>query len=299
MPLSDRCRVILLSGVCYLVVTHAGQTAETPPRDAAGLANIQMVTDTDAARSGQTMMVGLLLKPEPGHHTYWKAPGIVGIGTNQIWSLPPGVSAGPTFWPPPQRISMAGITAYGYPEEVLLLTEITVSADYSGDSLDLKLRVGWMACSAQCNPGVADLDLRLPVEAKDAPVRRAKKWQDRFDATRALQPSKVPAEWVLRLENISDTEFDLLLSIPGLPHAAHEEISFFSYDQQVHSDKEQILTAPSGGGTRRLRLTRSEITPKDATTVSGLLYRPAGWPGLPTPWVEVSVPWKASLSDPS
>lgn len=280
------------------MVTNAGRAAKTPPRDEAGLANIQLVTDTDAVQTGQTLMVGLLLKPEPRHHTYWKAPGIVGIGTTQIWNLPPGVAVGPTFWPPPQRISMAGITAYGYPEEVLLLTEISVPADYSGDSLDLKLRVGWMACSAQCNPGVADLELRLPVEAKDAPVRWVKKWQDRFAATRALQPSKAPAEWVLRLENITDTEFDLLLSIPGLPHSNKEEISFFSYDQQVNSDKEQILTASPEGGLGRLRLTRTDITPKDATTVSGLLYRPGGWPGLPTPWVEISVPWKSAVSAP-
>lgn len=297
MPFSERCRIMLLSGAVCLAVTHEGHAAETPPRDAAGLANIQMVTDTDAAQSGQTMMVGLLLKPEPGHHTYWKAPGIVGISTTQIWSLPPGVVAGPIFWPPPQKISMAGITAYGYPQEVLLLTEISIPADYSDDSLVLKLRVGWMACSAQCNPGVADLELLLPVAAKDKPVRQDKKWHDRLVATRSLQPATAPQDWVLQLENISDTEFNLVLSIPGWPHSIDEPISFFSYDQQVHSDKEQILTASPEGGIC-LRLTRSDITPKDATTVSGLLHRPGGWPGLASPWVEVSVPWIPAVSAP-
>lgn len=297
MPFSDQCRFMLLWGVLTFVIITAGQAAETRPRDGAGLANIQMVTDTDAVQTGQTLMVGLLLKPEPGHHTYWKSPGIVGIGTTQIWSLPPGVTAGPIIWPPPKRISMAGITAFGYPEEVLLLTEIRVPSDYPGEFLDMKLRVGWMACSAQCNPGTADLELRLPVEAGDASMSRVESWHQRFSQTLALQPAPAPAAWKIEVSNISDTEFDLILSIPGLPHS-EEEISFFSYDQQVNSDKPQILTTSPEGGTRRLRLTRSDISPEDAKIVSGLLYRPAGWPGLTTPWVEVSVPWNAAVSEP-
>jgi DsbC/DsbD-like thiol-disulfide interchange protein len=298
MSFSARVRGILLATIFAIGVITAGQAAETPPRDAAGLANIQMVTDTDAIQPGQTLMVGLLLKPEPGHHTYWKSPGIVGIGTTQIWSLPPGVNAGPTYWPPPKRISMAGITAFGYPEEVLLLTEIKVPSDYPEESLDLKLRVGWMACSAQCNPGTADLVLRLPVEAADAPIRRVQQWHQRFSETLALQPAAALAAGNVEVSHRSNTEFDLIIRIPGLPHSTDEEIFFFSYDQQVNSDKPQILTASPEGDTRLLRLTRSDISPKDAKTVTGLLFRSAGWPGLTTSWVEISVPWKTAASEP-
>jgi len=277
--------------------TDAVTAAETPPRDAAGLANIQLVTELDAVQPGKTFLIGLLVAPEPGHHTYWKAPGIVGVATTQIWTLPPGCVVGETHWPTPSRISMAGITAYGYPDEVLLLTEIAVPADYTGDSVDLKLRVGWMACSAQCNPGIADLELRLPVEAEDAPVRTVAAWHTRFAETLALQPSSAPAEWRLSLQEINDTEFDLVLTLPDLENFAHDGLSFFSYDQQVHSDKEQILTTVSDGSTLRLRLTRTEFAPTDATHLTGLLFCPQGWPGLDSSWVEISVPWHPDTTD--
>ena len=41
-------------------------------------------------QAGQSLMLGLLLKHQPGWHTYWLNPGDSGLATQLNWTLPPG-----------------------------------------------------------------------------------------------------------------------------------------------------------------------------------------------------------------
>ena len=41
-----------------------------------------------AVQPGQAITVGLFIQHVPEYHTYWKAPGIVGVPTTINWKLP-------------------------------------------------------------------------------------------------------------------------------------------------------------------------------------------------------------------
>ncbi|MDP4849843.1 MAG: protein-disulfide reductase DsbD family protein, partial [Verrucomicrobiales bacterium] len=119
-----------------------------------GLQKIQLVTDISAITPGEEFTVALIIDPLPDHHTYWRGPGIVGVATTFNWTLPDGFSAGEVAWPPPQKVLMAGITAYGYRDRQMLLTTITPPDIIEGSEVTLSARFAWMACATSCYPGV-------------------------------------------------------------------------------------------------------------------------------------------------
>ena len=59
----------------------------------------------------QKVWVGWHIERDHGWHTYWKHPGDVGIPPQVEWDLPAGCEAGEIVFPPPKRVSMAGISA--------------------------------------------------------------------------------------------------------------------------------------------------------------------------------------------
>ena len=76
---------------------------------------------------GDTVLVGVQLKMEPGWHTYWKNPGEAGQATEIKWTLPVGVTAGEIQWPLPHKIPPADVVTYGYQDEVVLLVPLKVA----------------------------------------------------------------------------------------------------------------------------------------------------------------------------
>ena len=88
-------------------------------------ADLKFVAAVSAIQPGVPFTVALHIRHEEGFHTYWKAPGIVGLPTMIEWKLPPGFSAGPIEWPSPELVDMASHPAHGYHRDVLLLTKKT------------------------------------------------------------------------------------------------------------------------------------------------------------------------------
>src|SRR5262245_53837871 len=64
---------------------------------------IELVSEVTSIVPGKPFYVGLHLQHQPGDHTYWRFPGIVGVPTGIKWELPEGFKAGPIEWPEPQR----------------------------------------------------------------------------------------------------------------------------------------------------------------------------------------------------
>ncbi|HNJ48764.1 MAG TPA: protein-disulfide reductase DsbD family protein, partial [Novosphingobium sp.] len=54
-----------------------------------------------AARPGETVLLALHMRPEPGWHGYWQNPGDAGLGITLDWTLPKGASAGALQYPVP------------------------------------------------------------------------------------------------------------------------------------------------------------------------------------------------------
>ena len=123
----------------------------------------QLVTEKAAAKPGSTLVVGLRLRMEPQWHTYWKNPGDSGLPTKIKWTLPAGWKSGDIQWPYPQKLPVGPLMNYGYEDEVILLTDISIPADAAPGKADLKADVEWLVCKDICIPEKGSLDLSVPV----------------------------------------------------------------------------------------------------------------------------------------
>src|SRR5439155_14515958 len=74
----------------------------------------RLILSAAAARAGETVTAGVLLKMPPGWHTYWKNSGDSGAPTKIDWQLPDGIKAGEIQWPVPEKLTVADLTTYVY-----------------------------------------------------------------------------------------------------------------------------------------------------------------------------------------
>jgi len=123
----------------------------------------KLLLSADTAKPGDTILVGVDLKMEPGWHTYWKNPGEAGQATEIKWELPPGVTAGAIEWPLPEKLPPAEVTTYGYENEVMLLVPLTLETNLSAGTLNLAAKVSWLECKEVCIPAGADVQAALVV----------------------------------------------------------------------------------------------------------------------------------------
>lgn len=269
-----------------------GLALESEPISRPGIERAQFVTDVTAVVPGEPFTIGLRLDPLPGHHTYWRGPGIVGVATRLDWTLPEGFRSGGMIWPPPGRVLMAGIAANGYKGSVLLLTEITPPAAIPNGEVVIAARASWMSCAVSCNPGIADLTLKIPVAKAGETPPRDEAIARAFSQVRESAPKPAPQAWAVLPRLAAPDRIELTATIPGLEVREAKTIQVFCNDLQVDSDEPpvvEILDATKG--VVRLSLSRPEFAPKSPRALSGVLHCPAGWPGIGSSYVEFSAPW--------
>ena len=129
----------------------------------------QLILSAEAARPGETVMAGVLLKMPAGWHTYWKNSGDSGAPTKIDWQLPEGIKAGETQWPLPEKLTVSDLTTYIYHDEILLMTPLTVAAEAAAGSKEVKAQVSWLECERVCLPGKAEVKATLEVGPKTKP----------------------------------------------------------------------------------------------------------------------------------
>ena len=83
------------------------------PAGAAVKTQARLILSAEAARPGETVTAGVLLKMPSGWHTYWKNPGDSGEATKIVWQLPGGVQAGEIQWPVPEKLNVDGVADAG------------------------------------------------------------------------------------------------------------------------------------------------------------------------------------------
>lgn len=120
---------------------------------------VQLHAAGETFEPGKPMWVGVRFDIEPQWHIYWHNPGDAGLATSLDWSLPPGWTASRIHWPLPRRFTdFGGLRAFGYEEQVVLLTRITPPADASpvpAAQAPLSVRAQWLACRDRCVLGEA------------------------------------------------------------------------------------------------------------------------------------------------
>ena len=151
----------------------------------------ELVSEYRQLQPGQTVTLALHTQHEPHWHSYWLNPGDSGLATSINWQLPPGVTAGPIEWPTPQAIRIPPLVNYGYENQTVLLTQLTLPADYTSSSLPLKATVDWLVCQEICIPASAQLVLTLPVAATSVLSDEA---ASLFSVARAALPTPLPVK---------------------------------------------------------------------------------------------------------
>ncbi len=229
-----------LSVLACLIAFAASLPGATP--------GVELSLISDGAAPAKPFRVGVLIHHLPGFHTYYRAPGIVGLPTTIAWELPPGFTAGELQWPAPEETKMFDYKAYGYESDTLLFATITPPPN-APPTFTIGAKVTFMACSTTCHPGAATLTLPFP----DTGAR-----PDAFARATALIPPNAGTEATARLE-----ESALVLTLPGpagglvfVPDGNH-------YDPNSPQRAE--------GSELRVPVLRDMPVPSGARAVSGLL----------------------------
>src|SRR4030081_2067940 len=96
-------RLLYLNG--YMSSLTPGPESQAQVYEGKQLVAASLVADTNAVIPGKPFTAGLLLRMEPGWHTYWKFSGDAGIPIDLKWQLPPGWKIGELKWPVPMKFN--------------------------------------------------------------------------------------------------------------------------------------------------------------------------------------------------
>jgi len=146
---------------------------------------LRLITDRTAAAPGETFRLGLWLEQDEGWHTYWRYNNDVGLPTLIDWSVPQGATTTDYVYPVPQRFDLEGIVSYGYDDQVLLFTQVTLPDDLPEGPITLAAEASWLTCEVQCIPGQGRVELPFTVGSGGEPSVYAPLF-DHFEAQHPL-----------------------------------------------------------------------------------------------------------------
>ncbi|MBC7842036.1 MAG: thioredoxin family protein [Gemmatimonadaceae bacterium] len=269
--IASRCREVVwrasVAGPMLLLLAGAAHGQQRPARDPSPHSDAVLISDVGSAPPGRTVTVAVRLTLDPGWHTYWINPGDAGLPLTVKWTLPPGVTAGPLQFPTPHLAPQPPLMSYGYENEVLVLTELTLPASAAvGSSLHIEGKADWLACAEVCLPATGPLSLDMPVSAgTPASTTSARTIAD----TRTRLPT-VLAGWNTHAWS-TPTGYTLAL-IRGQGAAPTPFVApyFFvdSADVLEHAEAQQVTQA---GDTLVLSLPRAKFGTGIAGTLAGVM----------------------------
>lgn len=241
-----------------LAVASWGQDIENPRCD------VELLLERTTVAPGDVFWAGVRFRIEPQWHIYWHNPGDSGIPTTIQWKLPKGLSAGPIEWPTPQAFRSSVITSYGYANDVILLTKITVAEDASLGSVELGADVGWLICKENCIVGSAAVERMIEVSEKSGGRSPEARW---LEAVADALPvsGKVTAGFAVDSNSLT-------LTFGGLPDPAEiVSVKFFSQTSQaIDYSGTQKLTLRAG--EILLTIPKSQFFEETPKVLKGVLY---------------------------
>jgi thiol:disulfide interchange protein DsbD len=257
-----------------------------------------LVAEVAAILPGEPFRVGLRIEHDPGWHTYWRQPGIVGVPTSLTWELPEGFLAGPIQWPAPERVKMLGLTAWGYERDVLLLVTITPPAGLrDGVFVDLRAKGAWMACGRTCHPGWGDFLLKLPVNAQaTTPVWDPAHKPLFAEATEELPPPLEGWSATVTSDETGGLQLHLQPDDPAVKVDATAHYEVYTYTPHVHSDESPQVSFPESGGVD-LALRPLPIPAEPVDVLEAVVECSTGWPpGRTRSFATIAAKWLPAKS---
>ena len=204
----------------------------------------ELVSEYQQLTPGQTALLALHFVPDEHWHTYWQNPGDSGLATSLSWQLPDGVTVGDIIWPTPSAIALPPLMNYGFEGQTILLSELSLPAGYSADTVQIGLTADWLVCEEVCIPASASFSLSLPVGA-DAVL--AQQYQPLFAEAKTRLPKLLNASGRF---DTSGSAFSALIDLPqGLNVsqffvAASELVDHAAEQQMVLNNNQLMLQQP-------------------------------------------------------
>lgn len=249
-------------------------------------ATVELIAEQQQVVAGDTVDVALRFVLEPHWHLYWANPGSNGLPIELEWDLPEGVTAGDIQWQVPERIPLDIFVNYGYEDEVLYLVPITISPDFAGERVDLKVEASWLICKDYCLPDEAELSLSLAVGTES----QASEHEDAFTAARA-KLALTDQTWALA-SVVDDAAKQLIVSVRSLngsPLEAGTDVYFFAEPVGlINPDAKQALAFAEDGTVQMTLELSAPFFEQQPERIEGLLYVDGSY------W-EVSVPMNTAL----
>ena len=240
----------LMGVTLALVATVSTLTQAEPVRGT--YSSIDLISEVSSVKPGEPFTLGLVVTPDPNWHNYWMNPGEAGKEMKVRWKgLPDGVEFTDFVYETPHIASMAGIVTYGYSDTNTIMTDVTVPASYSGDSITLGGKASYLVCDdANCVPQSVEVSITLPIGAGDIDAGNA----GTFKAARDHQPQ--PVDWNASFaadEGLTQVSFEVEFPEQGatdvyLWPAVHKMIEHtMTQETQVNNG---VLTATLEAGKR-------------------------------------------------
>ena len=241
--------------------------------------SIQLVSSVTQVHPGQDFYLGLSLHHAPGYHTYWQHPGIVGVPTHIEWEgLPQGCKVEPISWPEPEHVFMFKINCQGYERDVVLPMRVRVSSAVKASTLTFKGKATWMCCNKECNPGLQELKLSLPVTPSDT-AQLDPTWAEKIQSELALQP-QTSALWSASCTQQGKQVTLTLKPAPGaalLTKSDLKKLRFFTLDGFIDSDQPQTFSLADDGQLTATLAVADYVPGGRPAQLKGLLLRRDSW----------------------
>src|SRR2546429_6618589 len=239
------------------------------PVNAAPKTQARLILAAEAARPGETVMAGVLLKMPPGWHTYWQNSGDSGAPTKIDWQLPEGITAAEIQWPTPEKLTTDGLSTYVYHDEVMLQVPLTLADTVTAGSKGLKAQVSWLECERVCIPGKAEVKATLEAGSKSKPSAEIflfDAWKKKLPRTDA--GFKVSAWW----EKEADGD-----SRPMILEVALEDADdFFPYPTKAFEVQAATEKLPGPSGQTRLHKVVTKFEGDWPAQLRGIFVAKAG-----------------------
>ena len=147
----------------------------------------QLIAERSSAAAGQTIQLGVSMKPAKGWHGYWLNGGDAGFAMQFKWALPTAGKVGEPRYPVPQTLLINGLMNHVYEHDYALLVPFTLPAGArEGDTLAISAEADWLACTVEiCVPEHG----RLAATVRVGP---ASPRDPRFDGWLAKLPAPLP-----------------------------------------------------------------------------------------------------------
>jgi thiol:disulfide interchange protein len=282
-------RIFALSAALACAV-FAARDAPCAPSVKTEHVEAELVADKASAQPGKPVTVGLKLRMEPHWHTYWKNPGDSGLPTTIEWILPAGWKAGEIQWPYPHPLPVGPLLNYGYEDEVVLLAELTPPADAPSGRANVKAKSKWLVCKDICIPEEGELDLALPVAAREPPPEP--RWQAHIERARNQLP--VDARGWKHQSALQGKSLVVLLTPPDGASVPAKAAFFPEREGLIEPAAAQKVTRE--GRSLRIEMKLADPPPTGVKAVKGVAVADAGWPAAEgRKAINVDAPIAASL----